>query len=241
MNINKDCKLFLRDIYSYDISSCHYTILKKIGIDLSGIDENDKEGRNIQIGIMMRDNPRITRVLRSTTEATISEYLNINNIKDEDIILRQYDGVIITKRMKDITSCNLPIELQDVFQNFIISIDRRQYIAYNGKNSKIRGVPHLYPEMKKILDKLSRINYSNKTVLFQSLQKIKDEILMSNNPKLYCIPISDEKYNVFLKKYGEITITKNAIKLIDTDEIDKLKYFDYYIRQFTQSIVLEFV
>ena len=36
-------------------------------------------------------------------------------------------------------------------------------------------------------------------------------------------------------------ITKNGVKILDLDEVDRIKYFDFYIRPFTESLVLEFI
>ena len=109
MDINKGCKLFLNQVYSYDISQCHYSILKSLGFNLENINENDKETRNTQIGLLMRDNPRITSVLRDITNSTISEYLVRNDISPEDLIIRQYDGIII-KRLLNITDYHLSLD-----------------------------------------------------------------------------------------------------------------------------------
>ena len=75
MELNSNLPLIMRDLRVYDIEACHYTILKNKGYDLSHIDPEDKLGRNIMIGQMMRDNPRITSLLRTTTESIINDYI----------------------------------------------------------------------------------------------------------------------------------------------------------------------
>ena len=40
---------------------------------------------------------------------------------------------------------------------------------------------------------------------------------------------------------GEIEIDKQVAKIMNIDDIDKQRYFDFYIRPFIESIVLEFV
>ena len=99
MNINENLKLVLRDVYLFDIEACHYTIMTKLGIEMPGIDRDNKLERNIYIGKMMSRNPNLTSLLRSTTRSIIDEFILRNDIKDEHIILRQYDGIIITKRI----------------------------------------------------------------------------------------------------------------------------------------------
>lgn len=240
MNINKKCSLFLRDIFLYDISSCHYEILKRLNIDVSHIDSSNKLKRNTQIGLMFREKPRLTNIVRNITISTISEYLHRNQIKDDDIIIRQYDGLITTRMLTE-TDKYLPLDFRTIYQSFIISSDRTKYIAFNGHEVDIKGVPYRYPKMDNFLNQLAKINFANKESIFLSLEKIKNSILKSNDAELFCIPTSEDKFNIILKKYGETEISKNTIKILDTDDIDKNIYFNIYIRPFTESIIIEFV
>lgn len=240
MNINKNTRLFLNNVYSYDISACHYNILKSLNVDVSHLDKDDKLKRNIQIGLMMKDNPKLTGVIRSTTESLIDEYILRNNLKDDDIIIRQYDGFMSLKPLKVTTQLYLPIDLQAIFSVFIISLDRTKFIATDGNKISIKGIAHRYEEMDKIYKKILFINYANKGSVFTSLQNIKDEILSSDNPELYCIP-SEDKFHVFLKQYGQFEITKTLVKILDTTDIDRQRYFEFYIQPFFDSITVEFL
>lgn len=242
MKINKNLKLVLRDIYSYDISACHYNILKKYGFDLSDINKDDKITRNIQIGQMMKSNPKITSLLRNTTNSLIDDYINKNGIEEDDIVIRQYDGMIITKILTITDIGGMPLDLRHHFEIFISSINRQMYIASASNGDiKIKGVPHRYDEMNEIYRKICKINFLAKESIFRNLQKIKDQFINSNNPYLFGVPVSDEKVNVFLKEYGELEISKNTLKIIDIKDIDKEKYFSAYIEPFTKSIIFEFV
>lgn len=241
MNINKNCKLFMRDVYLYDISACHYTIMQNLGFDLSKIDKTNKEKRNTQIGLLMRDNPKLTTILRSTTSSLIDEYLLRNNITEDDLIIRQYDGVITKKPIKEIVNPSMPLELRSIFQVMIISFNRSMYIANDGKDVVIKGVPHRYESMDKIYKEIVSINYLNKESVFKSLQNIKDKILSSDDSSLYSIPTSEDKYSVFFKQYGQLEVSKSMARIMDTDDIDKKYYFSYYIEPFTKSITVEFV
>ena len=240
METNKECGLFLRDVYSYDIKSCHYTILEKRGLDISWIDKENKLKRNIQIGKWMAKNPRISSMLRNVTNSIIDDYISKNNIKLEEIILRQYDGIIITRMLREKTNQEIPLELRTVFQSFISSIDRKMYIAFDGSRETIKGVPFRYERMDGIYRKILKINFLNKASVFRSLEKIKTDFYKSDDASLFCIPTND-KFNVFLKMYGQIEISKQTIKLLGTDDIDKKRYFDFYIKPFTKSIVTEFL
>lgn len=240
MEINKNCKLFLTNVYLYDISACHYNILKKIGYNTSKIDFENKQKRNIEIGLIMRDNPRISKILRQTTDAIIDEYLFKNKIQDDEIVIRQYDGILITKPLNKTTDLYLPLELRAVFNTFIISIDRKMYLAYDGKETVLKGMPYRYEEMENFVGKLAKINFANKPAIFKSLEKIKREILESTNAFLFCIPAGEDQYIVNFNQYGEVRISKGMINILETSDINKQRYFDYYIEPFIKSIVIEF-
>lgn len=241
MKLNENLKLILRDVHVYDLESCHYNIMKNMGMDLTGIDPNDKLQRNIAIGKMMRSNPRLTSLLRTTTESIINDYINKNSIKENEIIIRQYDGLILTRTLKVTNIGHMPLERRKTFSQFIISIDRKMYIAKdNNLEMTVKGMTHKYEEMTKIYEKLCHISTLEKNTLFTELQKLKDNIFNTNYARLFAIPTTTKgKVIVFLKGYGEIMIGESTLRIMDTDDIDKQKYFDFFIEPFTKSIVFE--
>jgi len=241
MNISKTCNLFIRDAYLYDISACHYNILQKLNIDTSDIEFENKQKRNIQIGLILRDNPKLTSILRDITISTISEYLIRNNVPDSDIIIRQYDGIILKNILQVTTDKYLPLELQSVYQSFLISSNRQMYIATDSRNCSIKGVSHRYPEMDNMLKKIINLNFLNKNSIFRGLQNIKDELYSSEEASLFCIPKDKNHKTVFMKNYGEITISNNLSKNLDTADIDRSVYYDFYIKPFSESICIEFL
>jgi len=242
MKINENCKLVLRDLYLYDIEACHYTIMGKLSLDLNHIDREDKTKRNIQIGQMMRKNPRLTSLLRSTTRSVINEFISINKIEKNDIILRQYDGIIISKILRITDTHHIPLNIRKHFQIFISSVDRRKYIALDSKqNVIIKGIPLRYKRIDEIYKRICNINFVRKESIFRNLQKIKDSIINSKDPKLFAIPLKNGKFSIFLKEYGQIEVSSSILKIMDTDDIDKVRYFKHYIEPFTKSIVIEFV
>jgi len=242
MKLNENVKLVLKDVYLYDIEACHYTIMEKLGLDVSELDRNDKTQRNIDIGKMMRKNPKLTSLLRNTTKSIIDEYLMKNNVTEDDILIRQYDGILTTKILRVTNIQHIPFEMRKRYLTFIISIDREKYIAEQamGGGITIKGIPFRYPQMDLIYRKICGINFANKSRIFIQLQKIKDDFLNSNNPYLFGVP-TKKGFNVYLKGYGELEVTESTVKLMDTDDIDKERYFKNYIEPFTKSITVEFV
>ena len=240
MDIDKSCKLFLKDVFLYDISACHYTIIKRLNYNISNIPDGKFE-RNKYIGILMRENPRLTSALRSITESVIDEYIAVNNVKDDELILRQYDGIITTRPLYK-TDLSIPIDFRNSLRYLIISSHRKWYVAVDANEEVlIKGIPHRYEEMDDIYKRLLNMNYLSNSDIFKNLQKIKDEVLSSEDASLYCIPVDGDKCNVFLKEYGEVGISKGMIRILDTSDIDRQRYFDFYIRPFTESICIEFL
>jgi hypothetical protein len=243
MKINDKISLIQRnDVYLYEIESCHYTILNNLGYELNGVDPENKKERNIKIGQMMKQNPRLINLLRKTTESVISDYLLKNKIKDDEIVIRQYDGVLLTKQLEYTNLGHIPLEKRQTFQKFIISIDRNKYIGMDNNFSIVlKGISNRHEKIDAIYKRLCKLTDLNKDSIFSHLQNIKDEILTSTDPELFGIPTKDGKFIIFLKGYGEITISKPTLTILDTNDIDRKKYFDAYISPFTKSIVFETV
>jgi len=239
MKINAHDQYLLRNLYFYDIESCHYQILSGLGYDLSNIDETDKLRRNTQIGIMMRDNPRLVKILRNITTSTIDSYLKLNRVRKSQIVLRQYDGILLTKRL-EFTDEFIPLPLRTIYDIFIISLFGNSYLAYDGVKEKIKGVRYLYPEMEYFLKKILKFNFIDKRTVFRQLQDLKDEILFSSNPLNFVIPDGDSSY-VFLKDFGQTKISRSLAKIMDASDIDRIKYFELYIEPFTKAIAYHYL
>lgn len=243
MKINENSKLVLKDVYLYDIKSCHYTIMEKLGLDTSSINKEDKLERNTQIGKMMRKNPKLTSLLRNTTSSVIDEYIRANNVNDSDILLRQYDGIILTRTLRLTDLRGIPLTIRKHFLIFIASIDRKKYIALDSSlKVTMKGIPYRYDAMDEIYKSICRtIDSIKKESIFRNLQRIKDYIMTTKDLKLFGIPIGNNKLNIFLKEYGLVEISSSTLKIMDPDDIDRNKYFDLYISPFTKSIVIDFV
>ena len=239
MEINKNCSLVLNTVYSYDISSCHMNILKRLGFNVTELQATDKVTRNIKIGLMEKENERLSNILRSITNSTINDYLNRNHINSDDLITRQYDG-FISKKPLNTLDLHLPLGLREIFDTFIISSDRKNYIALSSKGTTIKGISNRYPRMDEFYSKILKINYNNKESIFRNLQLIKDEILTSSDPYLYTIPV-DEQYIIHLNNYGPTRISKNIIRMLDTKDLNRMEYYNQYIKPFAESIILTFL
>jgi hypothetical protein len=242
MKLNSE-RLILRDVFSYDIVACHYNLLKVFNYDVSNIDENDKAGRNIQIGKIMRDNESIKTRLRETTNKIIDDYISFNELGENDIIIRQYDGILTNKRLIETEKSVLPIVLKNRYDIFLISIDRQKYISFdNLKNKvKVKGVPHLYNGIMKYYNKLIRIvDIERKSRVLDNLENLKTEFLNETDMNVFAIDTNEEnEVDIIFKSFGQLKIKRNTLYYMTEDEIDKEFYYDFYFHSFVQSVVLE--
>ena len=230
--------LFHRETYVYDISSCHYQILTNFGYDVSHINKDDKLTRNIKIGLMMKENPRLIDLLRGTTERTISEIILSNDLKDDEILLRQYDGIVITRMINNL-NVGLDIGLRHVFSPMIISIDKNSYISFDGSELTAKGISNVYTGIYKYYLRLLQINFLNKTSIFKELNKIKQDFVGSSEVNDFIID-SKGSYYIFMKDFGKISIYESSLSVVDVDDIDKELYWKNYIDPFIKSIVFTF-
>jgi hypothetical protein len=241
MKLNSE-RLIERDVFSYDIEACHYNLLQSFGYDTQNIPEHNKLERNIMIGKMMRDDSDLKKRLRETTNKIIDDYIYFNELSEDDIIIRQYDGVITTKRLIETQRSVLPIALQNRYDILLISIDRGKYIGFDNLKGKvkIKGVPNLYDGIKKYYKRLIRIvDIENKSRILSNLEKLKESFLKDDDLHVFAIPVNDEEVEIVFKSFGQITVKRNTLYYMADDEIDKEFYYDYYFHYFIQSIVLE--
>lgn len=239
MEINPKCKLFLKNVHYYDLKKAYYNLLISLGYDVSNIPE-EKEKRNIAIGLLIRDNPQIGHILRPMVNNIIDKTLSDNNVSEEELITRQFDGIIVTKKLDNILDNFVHL----IYKEFIISPNRKFYLTVDNDNKVIvKGISKRYDYLKKIYQMFSEINYLSKSAIFKKLDKIKDLVLESTDVKLFCIPNNkdENKVDIVLHRHGAISIKLNTIGFLNTKDINKKWYYDHYFRPFIESIFIEFV
>jgi hypothetical protein len=241
MKLNSQ-RLIIRDVFSYDIEACHYNLLKKFGYNMTDINKENKKERNIQIGKIMRDNESIKSRLRETTARIIDDYIAFNELKESDIIIRQYDGIITTKRLMETKKSVLPIALQNRYDLVLISIERNKYIAFDHLKGqvKIKGVPNLYDGIEHYFKKLIRIvDIENKSRVLDNLDNLKKSFEKEKDLNIFAIPVDEDQVDMIFKSFGQLRIKRNTLYYMDDDEIDKSFYYDFYLHSFIQSVILE--
>jgi len=220
MEISNTCNLVLTTLFSYDFSACAYNILKSIGWDISNINFNNKEERNIQIGLLQRDNPRLATFLLSSITNLVNHYFTINDVKKDNLIIRARDGFIINKKIKIIDD-TMPIDLRSIISKMVISTDRKKYLAiHNNGLVEVKGIKNKTIDVS-FYNLFKNLEFSTKRSLLLGLEKMRQTILNSDNILWFTIKEGDN-YNI----------------PIIGSEVDKYFLWEEYIWPFARSILI---
>jgi len=237
MKISKSCNLIMGNLFFYDFRSCYYNILKNIGWDLSNIEENNKELRNIQLGLLQKDNPKLGRFLNDTASNLVSYYITINNLSEEDIIIIQKDGIITSKKLDKI-DVSQPIELRGIISKLILSPDRKKFISiYDSGDIDIKGVSNK-TEDTTFYNLFKSLDYSNKKNLIKGIESIRQNILDSKNIYWFIKKTEDDMYMVPIIGEGDLKISKSSLLTIDLNEVDKNIVWESLVWPFCRSILI---
>lgn len=236
MEISKTCPLILSNCFSYDFSACAYNILKSIGWDLSNINFNDKEKRNVQIGLLQKDYPRLAKFLLESITNLVNHYFKINNITKDDLIVRARDGFIIKKKM-EILDHTMPIDLRSIISKIIISTDRKKYMTIHTSGEvEIKGIKNKTVDVS-FYNMFRNLNFSTKRSLMVGLERMRQSVLTSENI-LWFSTTDETNYNVPIIGSGILKLNRASLQLIDSDEIDKHFLWEEYIWPFARSILI---
>ena len=236
--VNKNCELVLSDLFEYDFSACFYNLLKNIGWDLSQINYDDKTLRNVQIGKLQKEHPALSNYLITNTDKLIDFYLTANNLTNDDVIIRQRDGIITTKPLQKI-NLTMPIDFRSMILKLIISKDRKKWLMVkNNGDVRVKGISNK-PIDTSFYDAFKHFNYCNKTTLINSLEKFRTSISNSNNISWVSFKGEDDaSFLIPIKNEGLIKFRKSIINMIDPNEIETDFIWNDYIWPFAESLIL---
>ena len=232
---NQTCSLLLKDLFSYDIKSCYPTIMNKQFYDFKNIDLNNKEKRNIFIGTQQIDNLNLSTFLQESVDNLIKFYIIENDLSENDIIVTQKDGFIVKKILNNIDEF-IKMDLREYIDFLILSVDRKKFLYVSDGKVSIKGMPYYYDALDKIYNMFANLNFYDKSVLFDQMENIKKSILESEDKKLFLIPTEENKF--IIKTYkGDIEIKDPDF--ISISQINKIRYFNHFFKDFLSSIYLE--
>lgn len=239
MKISQNCNLLLSDLFLYDFRSCYYNLLRNIGYTLP-INIQDKIKRNIEIGIMQKDNPRLSSYLLSSSESLVNLYLGYNNIKDDDIIVLSRDGVILKYKLQYIDITN-NFSFRKLINKLIITVDRKKYLSidYRGevtiKGFSNKSVNSSYYNL------FSNLDFNSKKQIVTGCKYIRETIFTPKEENLlwYCRDNDNGTYSIPIKNKGVININKSSVRSIDIEDIDENQLWET-IWEIVYSILLNY-
>lgn len=223
------------NVSEYDISKANACALKFLKGDhiYNELISIPKEERVIRVGKMMKVEPDLYNKIERLLINWRNEFININNIKKENIIEITRDSVMIKNVIPSVTSLhNGIIEFQTKGEEYssYIYIDEQKRILFDGLRKKIRikGIDNKYTLESKFvkkclipllqaLEEFSSIGFHN---AFRKLQTIKVSYINSDDYEIY-----RELNNKNLFTY-RLPDTKDAVVCMDDFITDQIALID---------------
>jgi len=203
--------------------------------DFYDIDIDDKLERNIEIGKAQIGNENLSAFLIETITNLLNFYKRKNDLKDEEIIVTQRDGMIVSRELK-VTTGLMQLDFRGTFDVLIITPDRRKYLSVANDSVDVKGISNYYKQLDPVYHKFARLNFINKTALFSQLDSVRKTVLKMEDKKFFMIPIDDD-VAIQTPNGPIITSGENTFSLKD---LDKIKYYNHYFREFVESVFLEY-
>lgn len=219
------------NLYEYDVKSCFYNILKKINYDgIDKLENYEKLKRNIAIGIMQKNNPRLGKYLNRVSKNLIDCYIKENNLKNENIILRNKDGIITDTLLNNI---NIGIELS--YRGFILKAIRGKdgnfLLYYDDYTVRIMGMKPFVNDI--FLKKFINIPEDNKKQYLNKLNDLRYEILKECDDKdCYTMVGKNDTIIIPTKDNTFINLNKSFYEKVSLNTID---------RNFVWNVIMNFV
>ena len=234
--MKSDQPLVLSNVFEYDFSSCFYSILENTGMDMTNIPFDDKLQRNITLGILQKNNPRLAVYLNETTKQLIDFYLKENDIKEDEIVIRLKDGFVSRKKLK-VLDKSMTLGFKGVISKFIFSVDKNAWMhIYPDGKVVVKGISNK-PKDSSFYDLFSNLDFGNRKRIISGLESIRRTIIDSTN-MLWFGWEEDDLLIIPIKSLGKVKFRKSIWKSIDPDEIDKNHIWEDYIWPFCRSILI---
>ena len=223
------------NLYEYDFKSCFFNILKNIDYDLSNVNKEDKKIRNIDLGLIQKDNVFLKSFLSSKIKDLLSIYIEENKLTDNDIIWRQKDGLIVNRYL-NVDNITMKFSLRKKINKLIKSMDGKKIlILYNDNTIAVKGIKNK-PIDYTFYFLLFDLNFYNNKLLLQGLDNIRDKVLNGNNINWY-IRKTNDGY-IIPTTEGVLKVNKSIANIIDMELVHKEFVWDNYLWPFVQPLVV---
>lgn len=127
------------NIYEYDISKANINILfkyNKINKDLYlRLSNSDRLERQIYIGLMIKSNPDIGKIIKNGILEAKKGLFELNNINDIDILSIKNDAVFLINKVPSITNIDgIIFENKNIYNSFYTVNNLELYYRYDPVN-----------------------------------------------------------------------------------------------------------
>lgn len=214
------------NIFEYDMAHAAASVIKIIKGDelYNRLLKMPKEERNIQIGLMIRDDKSLGNYIEKQLILWRNEFISLNNIKKENIIETTKDSVLFKNVIPKILKLpqrewvEFRIKDKDEYSSYI-RIDDRLRILYDGlkKYIKIKGIKDETVNkslfVKKILIPLVQALENNVSLgyikSYKNIQICRINYINSNDVDIYRELLHNNQ--LLYKKYNNEVYSDNVI------------------------------
>ena len=245
--INETCPLIMRDLYYYDIVAAFPTIMKRQFYDFKNVSLDNKEERSKFVGIQQIDNPQLSSFLNESVKNLIDYYLRVNEIQKSDVIFRQKDGFISTKKLAN-NDKFIELKMRKILSLLVIDIKRNCMIYFDDFGEMdVKGVSHYYHGLDVIYKKIFEFDFYNIKTLMKQMEYLKQKVINATeeNINLYAIERQVDKLGKGLQTYYTFMLKDNKsmtvrdVSYVNPKNIDTWKYFNHYFKIFFDPIYVE--
>lgn len=189
-------------IVEYDIKSAGFNMLISAraltNTQIEYLSSLPKKERNIKIGLLQKDNPELKSILKNQFYKYRSEFIESNNIKDNNIITVKKDAFfLVNAKVTNTIFDNIEFRIKNSYSSYY-RLDNFIEIFYNQRDDKIdiKGFTHVKEHEKymiKFIKKIIKLNEISKESACRYLYKF------ANDYRKLKLPIG------FYREFNEIS------------------------------------
>ena len=215
-------------------------ILQNSGWDVSSLEVEDKVKRNIQIGYLQKNNPRLSKYLHEETNRIINYYLTSNGIDRSELITLQKDGFISQKKITH-NKTSIPIDFKYGILRIIINLDRSAFLIIKDNNEvEVKGVRDK-PIGIDFYNLFRFIDFNSAKAVVRSIENMRKVVFSSENIEWFSKMDENGAYVIPIKDQGIIKLNSSVLDVIDIEDIDRSILWEEYIWPFCRPIILTYI
>ena len=134
---------FNTSIFEYDIRSAGLSILAASGAlpaeKVEELSKLDKTNRVVTIGLMMRDDPQLSKIVTKGLQDARKQFIIQNKVEDGDIIMVKRDAIFCTKRCQQLEFGGVQFRIKTKWRSYM-RLDRIEFLFQDINRYQILGL-----------------------------------------------------------------------------------------------------